>query len=99
LYYTADHGDGQTAARSTGDDVGTDDGVADLGQASVLPPSQSTLRERGFDDFAEARCASFYAAKMGRPSLPPGIYFQLLLVGYFEAWTLSAPRDGARRTP
>jgi transposase len=42
------------------------------------------LRERGFDDFAEARCAAFYAATMGRPGLAPGIYFRLLLVGYFE---------------
>ena len=42
------------------------------------------LREHGFDDFAEARCASFYAETMGRPSLPPGIYFRLLLIGYFE---------------
>jgi transposase len=42
------------------------------------------LRDRGFDDFAEGRCASFYAATMGRPGLAPGIYFRLLLVGYFE---------------
>lgn len=42
------------------------------------------LRDRGFDDFAEARCRSFYAAKLGRPGLAPGIYFRLLLVGYFE---------------
>jgi transposase len=42
------------------------------------------LRDGGFDDFAEARCASFYAATMGRPGLAPGIYFRLLLVGYFE---------------
>ena len=26
----------------------------------------------------------FYAAKMGRPSLAPGPYFRLLLIGYFE---------------
>jgi transposase len=39
------------------------------------------LREVGFDDFAEAQCASFYAATMGRPGLAPGIYFRLLLVG------------------
>jgi hypothetical protein len=31
------------------------------------------LREHGFDDFAEAQCATFYAETMGRPSLPPGI--------------------------
>ena len=42
------------------------------------------LREQGFDDFAEAQCATFYAQTMGRPSLPPGIYFRLLLIGYFE---------------
>jgi transposase len=42
------------------------------------------LREHGFDDFAEAQCASFYAETMGRPGLHPGIYFRLLLIGYFE---------------
>jgi transposase len=42
------------------------------------------LRTHGFDDFAEAQCATFYADTMGRPSLPPGIYFRLLLIGYFE---------------
>jgi hypothetical protein len=30
------------------------------------------LREHGFDDFAEAPCAAFYAATMGRPGLAPG---------------------------
>jgi transposase len=42
------------------------------------------LREHGFDEFVEARCAGFYAQATGRPSLPPGIYFRLLLIGYFE---------------
>ncbi|HEX2442425.1 MAG TPA: transposase [Vicinamibacterales bacterium] len=42
------------------------------------------LREHGFDDFADAQCATFYAETMGRPSLPPGIYFRLLLIGHFE---------------
>lgn len=37
-----------------------------------------------FDRFAEAQCARFYAPVMGRPSLAPGRYFRLLLVGYFE---------------
>ena len=40
--------------------------------------------DQRFDDFAETVCAPFYAAKMGRPGLPPGIYFRLLFVGYFE---------------
>ena len=42
------------------------------------------LREHGFDDFAEAQCASFYVETIGRPGAPPGIYFRLLLIGYFE---------------
>ena len=37
-----------------------------------------------FDRFVEGRCARFYAPVMGRPSLAPGRYFRLLLVGYFE---------------
>src|SRR5215210_243380 len=42
------------------------------------------LRTHGFDDFVEAQCAGFYASTMGRPGLAPGIYFRLLMVGYFE---------------
>jgi transposase len=42
------------------------------------------LEERGFDDFVEGQCARFYAERMGRPSLVPGRYFRLLLIGYFE---------------
>jgi len=42
------------------------------------------LEARGFDRFAEQLCAGFYADGVGRPSLPPGRYFRLLLLGYFE---------------
>jgi transposase len=42
------------------------------------------LDEAGFDRFVEGECAAFYAPAMGRPSLPPGRYFRLLLIGYFE---------------
>ena len=38
----------------------------------------------GFDSFVEGRCAPHYAARQGRPSLPPGRYFRMLLIGYFE---------------
>jgi len=31
------------------------------------------LHQHGFDDFAEAQCALFYAETIGRPSLPPAI--------------------------
>lgn len=42
------------------------------------------LAEQGFDLFAEELCRKFYADKQGRPSLAPGVYFRLLLIGYFE---------------
>lgn len=42
------------------------------------------LDEKKFDEFAEAICEPFYAETMGRPGLAPGIYFRLLMVGYFE---------------
>jgi len=42
------------------------------------------LARHGFDRWVEGKCRRFYAATMGRPGLAPGIYFRLLLVGYFE---------------
>src|SRR5881296_1739788 len=42
------------------------------------------LEESHFDEFVEGRCQRFYAEKRGRPSLVPGVYFRLLLIGYFE---------------
>jgi transposase len=44
------------------------------------------LAEAGFDSWIEDRCRQYYAAEgsSGRPSIPPGLYFRMLLVGYFE---------------
>src|SRR5947209_6057329 len=42
------------------------------------------LEADGFDRFVEDQCRRFYAPTMGRPSLAPGRYFRLLLIGYFE---------------
>src|SRR5438046_6776554 len=42
------------------------------------------LESHDFDRFVEDLCGKFYARVMGRPSLTPGRYFRLLLVGYFE---------------
>ena len=53
------------------------------------------LEEAGFDAFVEGLCAAFYAARMGRPSLRPGRYFRLLVIGYFEG--LSSERGIAWR--
>jgi transposase len=42
------------------------------------------LDKTSFDVFCEARCANFYHKKLGRPSLPPGLYFRTLMIGFFE---------------
>src|SRR5712672_1420838 len=61
--------------------------------ASELPKSpghpfyvriSAVLDAHDFDGFVEDLCSGFYAPVMGRPSLPPGRYFRLLLIGYFE---------------
>jgi len=63
--------------------------------AAELPKSQGhpfyralnrLLAEAGFDRWIEQRCQPYYAQveKRGQPSIPPGVYFRMLLVGYFE---------------
>jgi transposase len=42
------------------------------------------LAEGGFDRWVEALCEPHYCEGQGRPSVPPGVYFRMLLVGYFE---------------
>lgn len=42
------------------------------------------LAEANFDPWLEKLCQPYYAAVMGRPSIPPGVYFRMILVGYFE---------------
>ena len=54
------------------------------------------LDAHGFDDFVEAQCAPFYAATVGRPSVMPGTYFRLRLIGYFEG--IDSERGIAWRT-
>src|SRR5215204_1223860 len=59
------------------------------------------LREAGFDEWLEKLCAPYYAEIIGRPSIPPGVYFRMILVGYFEgissqrgiAWRCSDSRS------
>ena len=41
------------------------------------------LAEAGFDEFVEKLCARYYK-EGGRPGIPPGVYFRMLLIGYFE---------------
>ncbi|HEX5851969.1 MAG TPA: transposase [Solirubrobacteraceae bacterium] len=72
--------------------------------ASDLPKSpghpfykrlNQVLAANSFDAFVEAACRRFYAEKLGRPSLQPGRYFRLMLLGYFEG--LGAERAMAWR--
>jgi len=59
------------------------------------------LAEADFDRWVENLCAPYYADKVGRPSIPPGIYFRMILIGYFEgigsqrgiAWRCSDSRS------
>lgn len=42
------------------------------------------LAEADFDRRVEALCEPYYADDVGRPGIPPGVYFRMLLVGFFE---------------
>jgi transposase len=42
------------------------------------------LEQAGFDRYCEGQCRDFYHEKLGRPSLAPGTYFRLMLLGFFE---------------
>ena len=61
--------------------------AADLPTTAAHPFYQrvnALLDAHYFDAFVEGLCQPFYARTMGRPGLAPGIYFRLLMVGYFE---------------
>ena len=42
------------------------------------------LRVIGFDAKVEAACQKFYHESVGRKGIAPGVYFRMLLIGYFE---------------
>jgi len=54
------------------------------------------LQAAGFDEYCEGQCRSFYAEKAGRPSLAPGVYFRMMVIGFFEG--LDSERGIAWRT-
>ena len=45
---------------------------------------EKILRKHEFDSFCEKLYAPYYAEVMGPPSIPTGVYFRLLMIGYFE---------------
>jgi transposase len=61
--------------------------TADIPQAPGHPfylRLNELLAEHGFDPFVEGLCRKFYHESIGRPGIPPGVYFRMLLIGYFE---------------
>jgi len=61
--------------------------TADLPQSPGHPfyrKLNDLLGAVGFDPWAEQLCQPYYAEAVGRPSIPPGVYFRMILVGYFE---------------
>ena len=61
--------------------------TTDLPQTPAHPfysQLNEVLASGEFDAMVEGLCAKFYEESMGRPSVPPGVYFRLLLLGYFE---------------
>src|SRR5262245_37491048 len=75
-----------------------------------LPPSPAhpfyqrlnrLLEDARFDLYVEDLCKGYYADGIGRPGIPPGVYFRMLFVGYFEgldsqraiAWRCSDSRS------
>jgi transposase len=54
------------------------------------------LRAIAFDRRVEEACAQFYHESLGRPGIPPGVYFRMLLIGYFEG--IDSERGIAWRT-
>jgi transposase len=69
-----------------------------LSRTAALPfytRLNQVLDRADFDHYVESLCQRFYADEVGRPSLAPGRYFRLLLIGYFEG--LDGERAIARR--
>ena len=58
------------------------------------------LQEVDFDRWVEDRCASYYSVEKGRPGIAPGVYFRMLLVGYFEGLgeDRAIPQESVSRT-
>jgi transposase len=78
-------GDGQTTA--TCEQASMWVATEDLPRSAAHPfyrRLNQIFDQDDFDGYVEGLCQRFYADEVGRPGLPPGRYFRLLLIGYFE---------------
>ncbi len=60
------------------------DSLPDVPRHVFYDKLNALLAEGDFDRWIEETCEPYYAQKMGRPGIPPGIYFRMLFIGYFE---------------
>ena len=78
--------------------------LPDVPQHIFYDKLNTILADGDFDEFVESYCEPFYANNIGRSSIPPGVYFRMLFVGYFEgidsqrgiAWRCADSRSLAR---
>ncbi len=76
------------------------DGLPKTASHPFYQKLNALLAEADFDRWIEKWCQRFYATeeKRGQPSIPPGVYFRMLLVGYFKTSTANAASPGGART-
>ncbi|MDA0833878.1 MAG: transposase [Planctomycetota bacterium] len=60
------------------------DSLPDVPRHVFYDKLNALLAEGDFDRWIEETCAPYYAQKMGRRGIPPGVYFRMLFIGYFE---------------
>lgn len=60
------------------------DSLPDVPRHVFYDKLNQLLDQGDFDRWIEQTCQPYYAAKAGRPGIPPGVYFRMLFIGYFE---------------
>ena len=79
-----DDGVGKTKGRTAGD-VGGHHEPAEVARTRLLSEAQPVVGRSGLRPHGREKCVEpYYHSHIGRPSIPPGVYFRMLLVGYFE---------------
>ena len=58
--------------------------AAVAGDTSSTTSSTKCLTKRGSTRLSKKLCEPYYAERLGRPGIPPGVYFRMMFVGYFE---------------
>ena len=78
------HGDGDEERPGAARRIWYSSEVAEAPGHPFYRKLEAKLKEAGFDRFCEEECKRYYADGVGRPSLVPGVYFRIMMVGFFE---------------